>query len=129
MANKKSNTNPTPNVITYKVDDGYRDDWIPGSSNTGWFNGKNQVIMVNKASSIIGGDEHVLNFQWFQAASNRNFYFKLFYDDGGTPGNEFYSKLINGSKFDGWTLLDIYDENLGYQSFLLSSIISKICTP
>jgi len=56
--------------------------------------------------------EVVVRFKWYQNGDGGAFYLKLYNDDNGMPGDEFYSQVMAGGLVDGWNINDLSAEAL-----------------
>ena len=95
----------TPQAQT--VHEEYYDD---GTAEAGFNAGSGNFTAV-KYSAIPEG-ETVVRFKWYQQGDGGAFYLKMYADDNGMPGDEFYSQVIAGGLADGWNTRDLSSEAL-----------------
>jgi len=81
-----------------------------GTAESGFNAGSGNFTAV-KYSAISDG-ETVVRFKWYQQGDGGAFYVKMYNDDNGMPGDEFYSQVIAGGIVDGWNTRDLSSEAL-----------------
>ena len=81
-----------------------------GTAETGFNAGSGNFTAVKYSASSDG--ETVVRFKWYQDGDGGAFYLKLYNDDGGMPGAEFYSQVLAGGLVDGWNTRDLSSESL-----------------
>ena len=81
-----------------------------GTAESGFNAGSGNFTAVSY--SAISDGETVVRFKWYQQGDGGAFYVKMYNDDNGMPGDEFYSQVIAGGIVDGWNTRDLSSEAL-----------------
>jgi hypothetical protein len=95
----------TPQAQT--VHEEYHDD---GTAESGFNAGSGNFTAVKYSADNAG--ESVVRFKWYQMEDGGAFYLKMYQDDNGMPGDEFYSSVIAGGVVTGWNTKDLSDEGI-----------------
>jgi len=95
----------TPQAQT--VHEEYHDD---GTAEDGFNAGSGNFTAV-KYNALSEG-ENVVRFKWYQQGDGGAFYLKMYNDDNGMPGDEFYSQVLAGGLVDGWNTRDLSSQTL-----------------
>ena len=94
----------TPQAQT--VHEEYYDD---GTAESFFNAGSGNFTAVRYASDVV---ENIVRFKWYQELDGGAFYLKMFNDDNGMPGDEFYSTVMAGGLVSGWNTKDLSDLGL-----------------
>jgi len=81
-----------------------------GSAEAGFNAGSGNFTAVKYNALSVG--ETVVRFKWFQDGDGGAFYLKIYADDEGMPGDEFYSQVLAGGLMDGWNTVDLSSQTL-----------------
>ena len=95
----------TPQAQT--VHEEYHDD---GTAEDGFNAGSGNFTAVKYIALSEG--ETVVRFKWYQQGDGGAFYLKMYNDDNGMPGDEFFSQVMAGGLVDGWNINDLSGEAL-----------------
>ena len=95
----------TPQAQT--VHEEYHDD---GTAEGGFNAGSGNFTAVKYSASSDG--EAVVRFKWYQLEDGGAFYLKLYQDNNGMPGDEFYSSVIAGGVVTGWNTKDLSEQGI-----------------
>ena len=95
----------TPQAQT--VHEEYHDD---GTAETGFNAGSGNFTAVKYSADNAG--ESVVRFKWYQMEDGGAFYLKMYEDDSGMPGAEFYSTVVAGGVVTGWNTKDLSEQNI-----------------
>jgi len=87
-------------------EEGHDDGSFESQFNAG--TGNFSAIRINANSS----GEDIVRFKWYQFGEGGVFYIKLFEDNGGMPGSEFYSSISGVGSVDGWNEKDLSTQGL-----------------
>jgi len=88
----------------------YEDFYDDGTAEEGFNAGSGNFTAV-KYTAIDEG-ESIIRFKHYQIEDGGALYLKLYNDDNGMPGDEFFSQVIAGGLVEGWNMQDLSSETL-----------------
>ena len=96
--------------VTPQAQTVHEESYDDGVAEDGFNAGSGNFTAVKYTAGDDG--ETVIRFKWFQMAAGGAFYLKLYNDDNGMPGDEFYSQVLAGGLVEGWNTRDLSSETL-----------------
>ena len=96
--------------VTPQAQTVHEESYDDGTAEDGFNAGSGNFTAVKYSASSDG--ETVIRFKWYQMAAGGAFYLKLYADNNGMPGDEFYSQVIAGGLLEGWNTRDLSAETL-----------------
>ena len=95
--------------VTPQAQTVHEESYDDGSAEAFFNAGSGNFTAVKYSSDVV---EDVVRFKWYQEGDGGAFYLKMFEDDNGMPGNEFYSRVMAGGLVAGWNTYDLSSELL-----------------